>query len=53
LFGEEEIPWSEIAFATVRNTLTRYFSDRKAGEFRFHIGTIEPLPKPVASGAGR
>src|SRR3954462_6095213 len=33
LFTEAEIPWEQIAFATVRNTLTHYFSDRKAGEF--------------------
>ncbi|MGH8629580.1 MAG: NUDIX hydrolase [Burkholderiales bacterium] len=51
LFSEEEIPWSAIAFATVRNTLTHYFSDRAAGEFRFHMGTIEPLPKLEASTA--
>lgn len=47
LFREEEIPWNEIAFATVRNTLTHYFADRRRGEFRFHMGTIEPI-KPVA-----
>jgi ADP-ribose pyrophosphatase YjhB (NUDIX family) len=46
LFKEEEIPWSAIAFATVRNTLTHYFADRAAGEFRFHMGTIEPLRPP-------
>lgn len=43
LFREEDIPWTELAFATVRRTLTRYFADRKDGEFRFHIGTIEPI----------
>ena len=41
LFTEAEIPWDEIAFATVRNTLTRYYADRKTGEFPFHMGTIE------------
>ncbi len=49
LFEEEQIPWSEIAFATVRNTLTHYYSDRKAGEYRFHLGTIEPALPPPAS----
>ena len=43
LFEEHEVPWSELAFATVRNTLTRYFVDRKAGMFPFHMGTIEPM----------
>jgi len=47
LFAENEIPWDEIAFATVRNTLTHYYQDRRNGEYRFHMGTIEPLPKPV------
>ena len=41
LFSEADIPWGQIAFATVRNTLTHYFSDRKAGEYKFHMGTIE------------
>ena len=41
LFTEAEIPWEEIAFATVRNTLQRYYEDRRTGEFPFHMGTIE------------
>lgn len=45
LVDENEIPWDELAFATVRNTLARYFDDRRKGEYRFHIGTIEPLPR--------
>lgn len=45
LFSESEIPWDTLAFATVRNTLRHYYSDRKAGEFRFHIGTIKPVKK--------
>ena len=44
LFDEDRLPWDELAFATVRNTLRHYFSDRKNGEFRFHMGTIEPMP---------
>jgi len=45
LFEEHEIPWEQLAFATVRNTLGHYFSDRQAGEFRFHLGTIERQPQ--------
>jgi len=48
LFDEEQIPWDQIAFVTVRRTLKHYFNDRRAGEFRFHIGTIDPMPKPPA-----
>ena len=44
LFREDEIPWDQIAFATVRNTLTHYFSDRARKEFAFHLGTIERPP---------
>ncbi len=45
-FGDEEtIPWDQLAFATVRNTLQHYFSDRRRGAFQLHIGTIEPLPR--------
>jgi ADP-ribose pyrophosphatase YjhB (NUDIX family) len=43
LFTEDEIPWDEIAFITVRRTLHHYFDDRRRGEFQFHMGTIEPM----------
>ena len=33
LFTEAEIPWEEIAFRTVKETLERYFADRARGEF--------------------
>jgi ADP-ribose pyrophosphatase YjhB (NUDIX family) len=36
LFTENEIPWDEIAFRTVRETLLCYFDDRRAGRFQFH-----------------
>jgi ADP-ribose pyrophosphatase YjhB (NUDIX family) len=36
LFGEDEIPWDEIAFRTVKETLERYFSDRRNGDFGIH-----------------
>ncbi|MBX3661225.1 MAG: NUDIX hydrolase [Burkholderiales bacterium] len=44
LFEEADIPWEQLAFATVRNTLTHYYADRAAGEYRFHLGTIERAP---------
>ena len=37
LFTEAEIPWDEIAFGTVRETLLRYFADRRANKFDFHV----------------
>lgn len=42
LFAEHDIPWDSIAFASVRHTLTHYYDDRRSGEFKFHMGTIEP-----------
>ena len=44
LFREDEIPWDQLAFATVRNTLTHYFADRARQHFGFHLGTIERPP---------
>ncbi len=36
LFTEDEIPWDELAFRTVKATLERYFADRRAGRFGMH-----------------
>jgi ADP-ribose pyrophosphatase YjhB (NUDIX family) len=43
LVEENDIPWDELAFATVRNTLRHYYSDRRTGHYGVHTGTIEPL----------
>ncbi len=40
LFREHEVPWDEIAFRTVRETLRHYFDDRRAGAFGLHVGDI-------------
>lgn len=45
LFPECDIPWEQLAFATVRNTLTHYYTDRRQGQYNFHMGTIEPLQR--------
>ena len=36
LFEEHEIPWDELAFRTVKETLRAFFTDRQAGEFGLH-----------------
>lgn len=41
LFTEEQVPWEEIAFRTVHETLEHYFRDRRAGRFGFHVGDID------------
>jgi ADP-ribose pyrophosphatase YjhB (NUDIX family) len=40
LFREEEIPWDDLAFRTVRETLQRYFDDRRRGQFGVHCADI-------------
>jgi ADP-ribose pyrophosphatase YjhB (NUDIX family) len=36
LFAEHEIPWDDIAFRTVRETLRCFFADRARGQFELH-----------------
>lgn len=45
LFTEAEIPWEQIAFRVISETLQRYFGDRRAGAFPFSIGDIGPSPE--------
>jgi len=40
LFREDEVPWEQIAFRTVKETLRRWFDDRRAGQFGFHTADI-------------
>jgi len=40
LFKEDEIPWDELAFRTVKETLEHYFADRRAGHFGTHAFDI-------------
>ncbi len=40
MFREDEIPWDEIAFRTVKETLQWYFADRRQGTLGFHTGDI-------------
>ena len=44
LFREDEVPWDQIAFATVRNTLTHYFADHARKQYGMHVGVIERPP---------
>jgi ADP-ribose pyrophosphatase YjhB (NUDIX family) len=41
LFREDEIPWHELAFRTVRLTLEHYFADRRTGIFPLHAGDLD------------
>lgn len=45
LFREDEIPWRDIAFSMVDETLRLYFRERPAGEFGVHTRTIVRVSK--------
>ena len=49
LFDESAIPWRELAFPVMNQTLKHYFEDRSRGEFNTHIGAV----RVVGEGAGR
>jgi len=40
LFAEQDIPWDDIAFHTVAQSLRWFFEDRKANNFQMHSGDI-------------
>ena len=40
LFDESEVPWDQIAFRTVRETLLAFFADRRRGQFQLHTADI-------------
>ena len=44
LFHEEEIPWNELAFLTIRSTLEHFFAERRTGSFTQKLLTLR---KPV------
>ena len=44
LYQEKDIPWNELAFPVVKETLNLYFADRSSGGFKVHVGDIERLP---------
>ncbi len=45
LFHEEEIPWNELAFLTIRATLEHFFLERRTGAFTQKLMTLrKPIP---------
>ena len=40
LFEEQQIPWQQLAFPVMHETLALYFADRKQGAFQVHSGDI-------------
>ena len=41
LFSEEEIPWDELAFPTVRELLREFLQDRQVGEYPVRNSVID------------
>jgi ADP-ribose pyrophosphatase YjhB (NUDIX family) len=54
LFTEQEIPWEDLAFPTIRTTLEFFFSDRdrvsEGGNYSFHeMDITRPMRLPTAT----
>lgn len=45
LFHPDHIPWKELAFPVIQESLHRYVQDRRAGRFSLHVGVIAPKRK--------
>ncbi|HEB77688.1 MAG TPA: NUDIX domain-containing protein [Methylothermaceae bacterium] len=52
LVSEKEIPWSDLAFSTVRRTLEYYLSDRRENRFRLRSEYLPPSKRQNKSAAG-
>ena len=48
LFDESEIPWSDLAFRTVSQTLRWFFEDRVTGRFELRQSAVTYPPRPAA-----
>jgi hypothetical protein len=44
LFAEAEIPWEQLAFPVMAETLRLYFADRANGGYASHVGDIVRAP---------
>lgn len=42
LFAEKDIPWDQLAFPVMTETLRRYFNDRVQQSFQLQVGDILP-----------
>jgi ADP-ribose pyrophosphatase YjhB (NUDIX family) len=46
LCDEKDIPWDNIAFPVIRETLKEFFVDRVEGSFPVRVTAIDHRPKP-------
>ncbi len=45
LMIEQEIPWEQIAFPVIKDSLELFFEDRKNNSFTLHYGDMKRLPE--------
>ncbi|MEH6593423.1 MAG: NUDIX hydrolase [Halioglobus sp.] len=45
LYTEQDIPWDQIAFPVVHETLKEFFSDTRDGKFPVRVSAIEYKPR--------
>lgn len=46
LFNLDQIPWTELAFQVIEETLRLYAQDRATDQYPIHVGTIQRRGKP-------
>lgn len=44
LFSEQDLPWDQLAFRVIHETLKLYFNDRLDGQYRTYVGDIVRIP---------
>ena len=42
--AEQDIPWDDLAFPIIKESLELYFADRKRGQFSLYTGEIRRMP---------
>jgi len=45
LFAEHEIPWDQIAFPVIEQTMRMFYADRSSGNFQTHIGEMTVIDR--------
>ncbi len=47
LYAQADVPWDEIAFPVIRETLQEYFADAPSGQFPVRVSAIDRRPGPT------
>ncbi|MCP4466667.1 MAG: NUDIX hydrolase, partial [Halieaceae bacterium] len=46
LYAESEIPWDNIAFPVISQTLREYFPDAERDEYPVRVSSVDHRPRP-------